>query len=323
MQFPNSLLLAAAFLAVSGCASPGGHLGQTSGVPVVQEVAEGDTTDDPIALPPQATVELEPAMAAVPEESIGASAAAGTPVAHSLMIDVAPAGQPPDSSHGGGLPEVEQDAHALYTDAVLRDPWEKYNRRIHRFNNLFDRYILRPLAKGYANAVPAPVRSGVSRFFSNLGTPATALNQLLQGHPVHALQSLGRFAVNTTVGIVGVLDPATRMRIPKRDEEDFGQTLATWGWRDSRYLVMPLLGPRTVRDAAAVAADRRLSPLAYVEDGQAAGALQLLEIVDMRAWLLPMDEARRTAYDEYALVRDAWAQRRKQRIEQDLRRNGD
>lgn len=223
-----------------------------------------------------------------------------------------------DSRSSDGRSDVTQDAAELYGDVDVRDPWERYNRRIYGFNNVVDKYVLRPLAIGYNELVPEVVQSRVSRFFGNLDLPATAANQTLQGHPVHALQSLGRFAVNSTVGIGGMLDPATRFGIPACHEEDFGQTLATWGWRDSRYLVMPLLGPRTVRDAVAVVGDQTLSPLGYIEDRGAANALQLLQLVDGRARLLSMDQDRREAYDEYALVRDAWMQRRRYQIERNL-----
>ncbi|MBK9442179.1 MAG: VacJ family lipoprotein, partial [Comamonadaceae bacterium] len=105
--------------------------------------------------------------------------------------------------------------------------------------------------------------------------------------------------------------------------EDFGQTLATWGWRDSRYLVLPLLGPRTVRDAIGIVGDYPLSPVGYVQDSGTASGLQVLEIVDMRTRMLPIDEFRRDAIDDYLFVRDAWAQRRNHQIQQDLRSSRD
>ena len=213
--------------------------------------------------------------------------------------------------------EVSEDLCGIDDNVVVRDPWERYNRRIHRFNGVIDRHVLRPLAVGYAKAVPNPIRSRVSRFFDNLDLPATAVNQTLQGQPLHALQSMGRFAVNTTVGIGGLFDPATRFKMPGNDDEDFGKTLATWGWRDSRYLVIPLLGPRNVRDALALVGDSALSPIGLVEDGTAATALQVLHVVDVRTRLLPADRARLEAYDEYALVRDAWSQRRRHQIDRD------
>jgi phospholipid-binding lipoprotein MlaA len=190
-------------------------------------------------------------------------------------------------------------------------------------NNGIDKYFARPLARTYDKITPQPVQSSVSRFFKNLSGPATAVNQLLQGRPVRALQSLGRFAVNATVGVGGLFDPATRFGMPNRDEEDFGQTLATWGWHDSRYLVLPLLGPRTVRDTVSMVGDQPLSPLGYVEDTGVANGLRILQLADGRAKALSMDEMRKQAPDEYALVRDAWMQRRNRQIKQDLRTTTD
>lgn len=213
---------------------------------------------------------------------------------------------------------VGREAETLPPEAIVQDPWESYNRRMHSVNNVIDKYFARPLAVAYDKVTPDVVQSSVSRFFRNLREPGTAINQALQGRPAHAAQSVGRFAVNTTVGIGGLFDPATSFGMEKRDGEDFGQTMATWGWRDSRYLVMPLLGPRTVRDTVAIVGDQPLSPVGYVQDTGAANVLQILQMADGRARMLPVDQARRDALDEYAFVRDAWAQRRKQQIEQDL-----
>ena len=131
---------------------------------------------------------------------------------------------------------------------TIYDPWERYNRKMHRFNNAVDRVIAKPLARAYVRVVPRPVRLGVSNFFNNLGQPVSAVNALLQGKPKQAAQSLGRFALNTTVGIGGIFDPASDAKLPNRSE-DFGQTMGVWGWKRSRYLELPLFGPRTVRDA--------------------------------------------------------------------------
>lgn len=197
---------------------------------------------------------------------------------------------------------------------LIADPWEGFNRKIHGFNTTADRFVFRPVASGYHQVTPDPVQAGVSRFFANLGMPATAVNQALQGRPDDAAQSLGRFAVNTTVGVAGVFDAASRFGLPRRDDEDFGQTLARWGWRDSRYLVLPLFGPRTVRDTVGLLGDKPLSPLGYVPDAGLAYGLQALQIVDGRARMLPMDAMRRDALDDYVFVRDAWAQRRERQI---------
>lgn len=212
--------------------------------------------------------------------------------------------------------EVEEDTAALYGDSAVWDPWEKYNRRIHSFNNAVDKHFLRPVATGYVKVVPAPVRTGVSRFFQNLGEPANAINQALQGDPLLSFKSLGRFAVNTTLGIGGMFDPASRMGLHDEEDEDFGQTFSVWGWRDSRYLVLPLLGPRTVRDTVSLVGDRIAGPLNYINDSGTAAALQALDVVDGRARLMSFDEMRQGAYDDYAFVRDAWSQRRLHQIEQ-------
>jgi phospholipid-binding lipoprotein MlaA len=197
---------------------------------------------------------------------------------------------------------------------VAYDPWEKFNRKVHAFNNAVDRAIARPLAKAYVAAVPRPVRLGVGNFFDNLRQPLTMVNQLLQGRPRDATQTLGRFLLNSTVGIGGIFDPASDLKM-KRRSEDFGQTLGTWGWRRSRYVELPFFGPRTVRDVLGLAGDMPLSPTRYVEDDKARIFLQGLNLVDTRAQLLSLDSLREGAVDDYALVRDSWLQRRNYQIE--------
>ena len=229
-----------------------------------------------------------------------------------------------DSAHPTATTtQAQLDAENLSGMPPVRDPWEGFNRKMHGFNNMLDRFVLRPVAAGYDKVIPDPVQSGISRFFTNLGLPATALNQAMQGRPAHAGQSLGRFLVNSTVGIAGVFDPATRFGIPRRDGEDFGQTLATWGWRDSDYLVMPVLGPRTVRDAVAFVGDEQMSLTARIDSSSVTDKLLIMQMVDGRARLLPLDQARKDAMDDYTFVRDVWAQRRNRQIEQDLRSNRD
>lgn len=160
------------------------------------------------------------------------------------------------------------------------------------------------------------MRSKVSNFFDNLGQPATAVNALLQGEVKYSAQALSRFFVNSTVGVAGLFDPASRMNIPKR-EEDFGQTLAVWGWRRSRYLQLPFFGPSTVRDALGIAGDSPLQPVSYVESDKARFGLTAMSLVDVRARLLAFDSLRDEVNDDYSLVRDTWAQRRKYQIEGD------
>lgn len=245
---------------------------------------------------------------------------------------------PPAATSGAATPQppvtdartdAERDYDALYgrgydpvadpslpTPAHISgtyDPLERFNRRMHRINNVIDRRVAKPLAHTYVRVVPRPVRLGVGNFFSNLGQPVTAVNSLLQGQPLRAVQSLGRFALNATLGIGGVLDPASDANLPNRSE-DFGQTLGVWGWKRSRYVELPVFGPRTVRDVVGIFGDAPLSPLGQVEPDRARIPLQGLQMVDVRAQLLSTDALREGAEDDYALVRDAWSQRRDYQI---------
>lgn len=196
---------------------------------------------------------------------------------------------------------------------VSYDPWEKFNRRTHAFNNVVDRSIARPLALGYVKVVPRPVRLGVSNFFSNLGQPLSAINALLQGKPRQAGEAVGRFLLNSTLGIGGIFDPASDAKMANRSE-DFGQTLGVWGWKRSRYVELPLFGPRTVRDVFGLIGDSPLSPIRGVEDDKTRFFLQGLQLVDVRTQLLSIDSLREGAVDEYALFRDSWLQRRNYQI---------
>ena len=225
-------------------------------------------------------------------------------------------GQPYDPVADPTLPEPAQLPGAY-------DPWEPWNRKVYAFNQAVDRTIATPLARAYVKVVPRPVRLGVGNFFNNLGQPVSAVNSLLQGRPGQAGASLGRFVVNATLGIGGLFDPASRMGIPNRSE-DFGQTLGVWGWQTSRYVELPLFGPRTVRDSFGLVGDGQLSPVRQVEDDQTRIFLQGLQLVDTRTQLFAVDRLREGAADEYALVRDAWMQRRDYQINSDrIRREED
>ena len=224
--------------------------------------------------------------------------------------------------------DAEDDFAALYgsdpaaggnaANAASYDPWEGFNRKVHAFNVVVDRAIAHPLAIAYTSVVPEFARTGVSNFFNNLRAPVTLTNQLLQGRPADAWDTLARFLLNSTVGIGGLFDPASKAMMPRRSE-DFGQTLGAWGWRRSRYVELPFFGPRTVRDVFGMAGDAPLSPMRTIEDDKVRIGLQGLQLVDRRAQLLAVDDMRANAVDEYALVRDAWLQRRNYQIENDLR----
>lgn len=190
------------------------------------------------------------------------------------------------------------------------DPWERTNRQAFAFNEAADRGVLKPAAKGYKAVTPAWVRTGVGNFFENLSSPATIVNSLLQGKPGEAGEETLRFLLNTTVGIGGLLDPATAAELPSHDE-DFGQTLGSWGVPSGPFLMVPLLGPSTVRDFPSDFVDRFMRPLFWFDIGGEArwGAL-VLDIVDTRARLLALDATLARAYDRYGFIRDAFLQRR-------------
>lgn len=275
-----------------------------------------------------------PAPAAVAADDARDAAATATAPAPDTAA-TATAGEAAPASGGGddfsalygttsASPEAGADAASAANRDAIYDPWEPMNRRIHSFNLVVDRYVAHPLATAYVNVVPHPMRLGVTNFFDNLSSPLTMVNQLLQGRPRDAVQTLGRFVVNTTLGIGGVFDPASDLKM-KRRSEDFGQTFGVWGWQRSRYLELPFFGPRTVRDTFGLAGDIPLSPVSHVEDDKLRIGLQGLQLVDTRSQLLSLDSLREGAPDEYALTRDAWMQRRAYQIERDrrLRKPGD
>lgn len=269
------------------------------------------------AAEPQATVDA-PMPADLPaQDGIDATQAAGATVEAdgeaTPAADVAPTEAEGDFASIYGQTEYNPVADpTLPAPAELPesyDPWMGFNRRMHRFNNAVDRRVAKPLAKAYVKVVPRPVRLGVGNFFNNLGQPVSAVNALLQGKPKQAGQSVGRFLMNSTLGIGGLFDPATAANIPNKSE-DFGQTLAVWGWRRSRYVELPLFGPRTLRDVFGLIGDAPLSPTRQVEENSARVFLQGLQLVDLRAQLLSTDSLREGAIDDYTLLRDAWLQRR-------------
>lgn len=191
-----------------------------------------------------------------------------------------------------------------------KDPLEGFNRAMFQINDALDTVVVRPAAVVYDNVLPSPVKTGVSNFFSNLGDLRNAANNLLQGKVEAAFGDLFRFALNSTWGLLGVLDIASEAGIPKHNE-DFGQTLAVWGVGDGPYLVLPLLGGRNIRDTAALPVDYYSHPTTYVEGDAAKYSFKAAEIVVKRAELLPADRAiEGRMIDKYAYMRDAYFQRR-------------
>jgi phospholipid-binding lipoprotein MlaA len=197
-----------------------------------------------------------------------------------------------------------------------RDHVERFNRSIYKFNTALDHAILRPVARGYVKVTPHPVRTGVSNFFNNLGYTKTIGNDIFQGHFRDFGSDIARLVVNTTVGIGGVFDPATRFGLEKHDR-DFGQTLGKWGLPTGSYLVLPLLGPSDVRDGLGLIPDRFMSIEGQISDPVIQAGLTVGDKVNGRANLLPFDKVIDTAYDPYALVRNVWFQRRYHKVHGD------
>ncbi len=190
------------------------------------------------------------------------------------------------------------------------DPFESLNRQSFQFNEDFDRVFFKPVAEVYQKIMPWPVRNGVSNFFSNLNEIPTVGNDLLQVNPYQALQDSWRFAINSTVGIGGILDVATKLGLPKHTQ-DFGLTLARWGWKESAYVVLPFIGPSTVRDTFGWPINYYGMTVFPWIDWQYRYPILTLDVVNYRASLLSAEDVVETAaLDPYVFFRDAYLQRR-------------
>ena len=214
------------------------------------------------------------------------------------------------SVSGGEEPVSVEEAHNN------NDPFEPFNRAMYTFNDKLDRYLLKPVARGYRAVVPRPVRRGVSNFFSNLREPVVIINNALQGKFGNAASGLGRFLTNSTFGLFGLLDVATPFGLERHDE-DFGQTLGVWGVGDGPYLVLPFFGPSNFRDGIGIYSDWQLYPPTYLSDESTKWTVYAIEAVDTRARLLDTGDILEQAAgrDPYAFVREAYRQRRRSLIE--------
>jgi len=195
-----------------------------------------------------------------------------------------------------------------------RDPFETFNRHMYTFNEGLDQDFLKPIATGYKEVVPGPIRTWVRNFFANLGDLWIGANNLLQGKPGDTVVDWARFAFNTTWGLLGINDVATEMGLEKHDE-DFGQTLGRWGMEDGNYHVWPIFGSRTSRDTAGSVVDWFGDPVTYVDKGSVRWTARGVRLVSNRADLLDasriLEEA---ALDKYVFQRDAYLQRRRSQI---------
>lgn len=191
------------------------------------------------------------------------------------------------------------------------DPYESFNRSMFAFNEGADKYAFKPVAQGYDYIMPSFASKGVSNFFNNIDDIVVFFNQLLQFKLTEAVATSARFVFNTTFGVFGLIDFASDMDLPKQNE-DFGQTLAVWGVGSGPYVVLPLIGPMTIRDTAGLAVDwTYFDPIFKRQTLQQSLITLTIKYVDVRAGLLKatkiIDE---TAPDKYSFIRDAWLQRR-------------
>jgi len=195
------------------------------------------------------------------------------------------------------------------------DPLEPFNRAMFRFNQVGDKYVLRPMAVGYTKGLPPQLQQGLNNAFGNAMYPVTIANAFLQGKFRQTLYDGARLLVNTIIGLGGLFDPATRIGLAENDE-DFGQTLGVWGVAEGPFLVTPIFGPYTVRDLVGEVVDAPLTPYISVTNGRIDARLGAWVIyqVDKRSRLLDVDYQVFEAFDPYIFVRDAYLQNRRYRV---------
>lgn len=203
---------------------------------------------------------------------------------------------------------------ACATTSNKIDPYEKYNREMFKFNRSLDYVLLRPLADVYDTLTPVPVQGGIGRMFSNFYEPSRVINDILQGEMRYAYQDSARFVLNSTFGLVGFLDVAQRVGFPLH-QQDFGITMARWGWKQSNYIVMPFIGIYTFRDLVAVPCNvYAFTFWPYIQPENVAWKIYFTEKLQTRAELRPTDKVIDEAFDPYILVRDAYLQKRENDI---------
>ncbi len=190
------------------------------------------------------------------------------------------------------------------------DPWESWNRKVFAFNEKLDENVMKPVATAYFDVVPSPIRTGIDNFFGNIGDAWSAVNLMLQGRFKAGVEQGMRFALNSTLGLVGVLDIATEAGLDK-NSQDFGKTLGKWGMGTGAYVVWPFFGPSSVRDSLALPVDWQASPGVVFDDGSKKVALTGLNLINTRANFLRAGEMLEgIALDKYTFYRDAYLQRR-------------
>jgi len=195
-------------------------------------------------------------------------------------------------------------------DPVDYDPWEKMNRSLYQFNDAVDSVTLKPIAKGYKKVLPEPIRDGITNFGRNLGAPRNSINNFLQGKPARGFSEIARFVVNSTVGIGGLIDVATASGVESYPE-GFGQTAAVWGVPSGPYIMVPFLGPQTLRSLVLLPANIEFDLLHHVDSSSVRDRLWVLRTIDLRHRVLSLEDLMQDSKDPYVTLRESYLQNRR------------
>jgi len=195
-------------------------------------------------------------------------------------------------------------------DPVDYDPWEKMNRSLYQFNDAVDSVTLKPIAKGYKKVLPEPIRDGITNFGRNLGAPRNSINNFLQGKPARGFSEIARFVVNSTVGIGGLIDVATASGVESYPE-GFGQTAAVWGVPSGPYIMVPFLGPQTLRSLVLLPANIEFDVLHHVDSSSVRDRLWVLRTIDLRHRVLSLEDLMQDSKDPYVTLRESYLQNRR------------
>lgn len=236
-----------------------------------------------------------------------------------LLTNVASAAYAQDAAKKAPAKDADDASYSSYKSetagSAVSDPLEPMNRAIHGFNQIVDKALLKPVAQVYRAAVPAYGRQRVTNVLNNINEPVNMVNSLLQGDVDHAFTSFWRFTLNTTFGIAGIFDFAETNANLKYRKEDFGQTLATWGVGHGAYLVLPIIGPSSLRDTVGFVADIFTNPYTYMVDDAGNIARGVVTAIDTRTRTLDFtDDVERNALDPYATYRSSYTQYRAKQV---------
>jgi phospholipid-binding lipoprotein MlaA len=255
--------------------------------------------------------QVEP-IASVDASTASSSATTDTPPTETELISAESTATPDTSGEQPSAADVAlPPPPSNPTTMIKKDPYESFNRVMYHFNDFIDTWILKPVAELYNKITPKPLNKGITNFFNNLDNVPTVANDVLQGNLYQASSDAWRLGLNSSIGVLGLFDVATPMGL-EPNVEDFGLTLAQWGYKNSNYLVLPFFGPSTVRDGIGIPINYYfLSVYPYIEPPVDRYRLYALSVVDRRADLLGFEDVmQQAAIDKYTFIRDAYLQRR-------------